>query len=684
MAELNQDRISNIVSNLVAECRKYRDQLADERVTANEYYDGIMRDTPSDLGRSKVVSRDVRSQVKKVKPSVTRIILGNDKVVEYEPVGQNDEQAAEQATDFINYVVFPESGGYEAVEDAIDDALKLRNGFIRVWNEQRAKVTISRHSGLDENALAQLVSPDDIEVLEQSSEQSVVDGPEGPMPVMLYDVKIRRRTLERRNKIEAIAPEQILIHPDTLDIETSPIAGIGTKVRRTDLIEMGYDRELVMNLPANSSTDDSGEEMSRRRDYVDDGDEEEKATQEIDYYDLYVRVDINGDGVAELVRFVSAGGTGIDNILEIEETDEIPLAPIVCERRPHQWEGNSITDDMKDIQRIKTVLLRQTLDNIYWQNNPQPVVQEGIIQNPESVTNPSFGEPIRVREGTPVQNAYTINQIPFVAQASFSMLSYLDNEATDRTGISDASSGMAPDALQNMTAKATSLIEAAGIGQTEMMVRTIAHSLKRVFKLLLKLTIKHQDIPRTVRLRGEWVTYDPRQWNSEMDASVNTGLGAGTRERDMMMMQVIMGLQEKLLANFGAANNPYVKPDDLWASIEKTVEATGLRSADQFFTKPSPEEIQQAIEAQSNKPDPEMQKAEMQAQIAQQKAAMDLQIAQIKTESDERLRMAELQSQEKIKLYQIDQEIQLKRIQNAANVAAGMSIRPTIVGGGAG
>ncbi|KQX60651.1 hypothetical protein ASE29_02610, partial [Ensifer sp. Root74] len=94
-----------------------------------------------------------------------------------------------------------------------------------------------------------------------------------------------------------------------------------------------------------------------------------------------------------------------------------------------------------------------------------------MIQNPESVLNPKFGQPIRVGQGVDVRGAVGYTAVPFVARESFSMLGYLDQEATDRTGISDASSGMAPDALQNMTAKATALVEQAGIGQTELMVR---------------------------------------------------------------------------------------------------------------------------------------------------------------------------------------------------------------------
>src|SRR5690606_36014008 len=243
--------------------------------------------------------------------------------------------------------------------------------------------------------------------------------------------------------------------------------------------------------------------------------------------------------IAELRRMVFAGGIKEEFLLEDTEWDEINYADIVCERRPHQWEGNSVPDDVIEIQTVKTVLLRQTLDNLYWQNNLQPIVQEGQVVNPESVMNPKFGMPIRVSQGVDVRTAVGYNIVPLVADKSFAMLSYLDEELTDRTGISDASSGMAPDALQNMTAKASAMVEQAGIGQTEMMVRTIANCLRPVFRGLLKLIIQHQDKPRTVRLRDKWVTFDPRTWNADMDATVNTGLGAGTRERDMMaMMQV--------------------------------------------------------------------------------------------------------------------------------------------------
>ncbi|MDX0631860.1 phage portal protein [Sinorhizobium medicae] len=682
MAAMDTAQIAAQVSQLVKDCENYRDELSVDRIKAMEYYDGVMKDTPADPNRSKVVSRDVRSAIKKVLPSVIRTILGNDKVVEYQPVNEGDEASAEQATDYVNFVVFPESDGYDAVQDAAHDALKLRNGIIRWWYDKKRKVQVSKHTGLDEQALVQLVADDDVEVLEQEQYEEQIDTPQGPQPVTLYNVKIRRVSEYGCTKLAAVPLEEFLIHPDAISIGDSPITGMKTRLRRSDLVEMGYDREKVDSFPASGSDiEEEEEEFTRRRDAFDENDSIVKALQEVDYYELYVKIDADDDGIAELRRMVFAGGLAEVNLLDDEEWDEVPFADLITERRPHQREGNSVTDDMAEIQRVKTVLMRQTLDNLYWQNNQQPIVQEGTIANPEAVLNPKFGQPIRVNQGIDVRGAIGYNTVPFVAEQSFGMLSYLDQEATDRTGISDASSGMAPDALQNMTAKASAMIEAAGVGQTELMVRTFAQGLKRVFQGLLRLVIKHQDKPRTVRLRNQWVTFDPRQWNADMDVTVNTGLGAGTRERDMMMMQVVGAQQEKLLAAYGPVNNPYVSAENIWNSVSRGVEAAGLRTPDLYFTKPTPEQIDQLQKAQANKPDPEMEKVKIKAQADQQKAQLDAQLQREKMQQEAQLETQRIQQEMALKRYQIEQEIQLKRQTNAMQMLTRDPVSSVNIGG---
>jgi hypothetical protein len=681
---MTDEEMSKLVNGLVKDCESYRGQLSKDRQTATEYYDGVMKDVEAPVGRSQVISRDVRTTIKKVLPSIIRTILGSDKIVEYQPVGPGDEAGAEQSTDYINNIVFPESNGYKAVKDAVNDALKLRNGVIRWWYDKKIVISVSKHTGLSEDAVVQLVSGDDVTVIEQSQTVEMIDTPEGPQPQTMYDVKIRRRKEQGCTRLGAVPPEEFLIHPDAIDIDESPITGINKRLRRSDLVALGYDRAVIDAIPAatESNSDKDAEESTRRRYVEAESDTNATAMQEVEYYELYVRIDADDDGIAELRRQVYAGGIKAKYLLEDEECDEVPFADIVSEDRPHEREGTSITDDTKDLQKIKTVLLRQTLDNLYWQNMQQPIVQEGTIENPESVLNPKFGQPIRVSNGTSVADAVGFNTVPFVAQQSFGMLTYLDNEITDRTGISDASSGMAADALQNVTAKASAMIEQAGIGQTELMVSTIANGLKKVFKGLLRLTIKHQDKPRVVRLRDEWVEVDPRYWNAEMDATVNTGLGAGTRERDMIVTQVVIALQKELLAAFGPIDNPYVSPDNLYNSISKHVEASGLKSTDLYFSKPNIEEIKAKMAEKANQPDPAAEKAKAEIALDQQKIEADAANDKRKMEIDREIELEKINSSTRLKKYQIDQEIALQTRQNTAEMMLGGPRMPAVHIGG--
>jgi len=664
---MDRGRYASIVADLITECESYRRERAADRIRSMQYYDGAMMDLPNEEGRSQVVSRDVRAAIKKVLPSVVRTILGNDKVVEFEPVSEGDEAAAEQASDYMNYVVLPESDGREAIQDAMHDALLLRNGVIRWWHDERQIIKVTHHTGLDDMTFSQLVAADDVEVLEHSprienvQQMDPMTGQPVQMQVPVHDVKIKRAQPVRKIRLSAVPLEQFLIHPDAIDLDDALLVGLNERLRRADLIAMGYDRDVIDALPAANGADMEGEEeeYQRRREFA-DVTETERTLQEVDYYEIYVRIDKDEDGIPELRRVVMAGGTGQEHILEDEYWDEVPFADISCERRPHQWEGASVADDVMEIQRVKTVLLRQTLDNLYWQNMAQPAVQEGAIENPESVLNPQFGLPIRIKRGVAIGDALQYNRVPFFAEQSFSMLGYLDNEAADRTGINDASSGMAPDALQNTTAKASAMIEAQGIGQTELIVRTLAHGLKRVFKGLLKLVIQHQDKPRSIRLRDKWVQFDPRSWDANMDATVNVGLGAGTRERDMMMMGQIIGLQEKLVAVLGP-DNPFVTPENVHKALVAMTSAAGIKSPDMYFTAPDPQDIERRKQEAAQKPTPEQEKAQAQMQIEQMKAQMHVQMKQAELNADLQMRQADMEVQVARERAQMEADLQVKQ-----------------------
>ena len=618
------------VTALIREAEDYTDTMAKDRLRAIEYYNGTMKDTPSETGRSSVVIKVVRSQIKKALPSIVRTILGGDDVVEYMPVGEGDEEGAKQATDYINSVVMT-SGARASIEDAIHDALRHKNGVLRWHWENKRCVAFSRHTGLADDAFSELVADDSVTVLEHTERQEEVqlDPTQPPQMMAVHDCRIKRIDTESSISINAVPLERFLIHPDAVCIDDSPIVGEKTEISRSELISMGYDRKMVDGLP--DENDDETEADARLASLAASDGAQDKANGKVSYYDLYVRADLDNDGIAELRHMVFAGGTGQDNVLVNEECDDVQFCTVRGMREPHQWEGVAMSDDLEDIQRVSTVLVRETLDNIYWQNKPQPIIQDGAIIDEEAIYNPEFGKPIRLRAGVAVSEAYSIQQIPFVAGHSFEMLAYFDNEATNRTGITDAASGLAPDALQNMTAKASAMVEQAGIGQIELIVRTMARDLVPFFQGVLRCIIRHQDVAKTVRMRGKWVPVDPRDWNAAMDCSVNVGLGAGTRERDMMMMQQVMSIQNQIVAAFGP-DNLFVKPEHLSNALKRMVESAGLKTPSMYFNDPAKEEIEQTMAALAQQPSPEDTKLQGVMQIEQAKAQAALQSDQAKAQ----------------------------------------------------
>ncbi len=132
------------------------------------------------------------------------------------------------------------------------------------------------------------------------------------------------------------------------------------------------------------------------------------------------------------------------------------------------------------------------------------------------------------------------------------------------------------DALANQTATAVNAATAASATKVEFYARNLKEmGLRRFFKCLLRLVVKNQDRPRTIRMMGKWVDMDARGWDAEMDVSINTGLGSGSRDRDSAAIQGVLQKQELILQTLGP-NNPLVSLDKYRNTLAKAVEIIGL------------------------------------------------------------------------------------------------------------
>lgn len=591
MAEkLTEQQLGAIVAQQI-ELAKGHDKhaRATPRAKALDYFFGNMDAyVPPEPNRSKVVSRDVADTIGWMLPGIMRVFTASDRMAVAEPVGAEDVDFADQATDGMNYVFWKDNKGYEIVYAATWDSLLHGNGIVKTYYDDTPVYSTSFHSGLTDDQRVMLLEDDETEVLAASSREVTIPGPEGDIAIEVHDLKIKRKKLDGKFIVTVIPTEEFLISENAVATDDAPFTAHWQKITRSELVAMGYDKDEVWKIPA-AGRPDTPEEAARRD--FQNTDATDKSMEEVDYFECFIRVDVDGDGEAELVR-ACYGGTAVDGLLDWEVwEDENPFDDIPCEPVPHRWDARSVSDKTIDLQDINTVLSRQFLNNLYWVNNPQRFAQ-GKIKNPEALDSPVFGQTVFGDVGATVTNL----PVPFVGDKALLGLTHFDEVRQKRTGVGRQSMALDPEALQNQTAEASRNNRDASYSQVELVARNMAEwGWGKVFRKLMRLMIKHQDHPRTVMLNSKkQLVIDPRFWNADMNVTINVGLGTGSRDRDLMMLQNVLQSQLLLADRFmaaGAVDDAIDMLPLIIRTMEKMAESAGIKNPEDFYPEYTEEKV---------------------------------------------------------------------------------------------
>jgi hypothetical protein len=434
-----------------------------------------------------------------------------------------------------------------------------------------------------------------------------------------YEVYVQRKKEYGCVKIENVPPEEFLICKDARTIEESRFTAHRRLMPRSDLIAMGYDKEIVDTLPTYNDLEFSEERVARypEGEQPDQNISLDQSMQTVEVYECYIRIDEDEDGIAEMRRIVYCGS----EILEDEECDYVPFHSICPIPIPHKFFGQSLADRVMDIQLEKSTITRQSLDNMYLTNNARIGAVDGQV-NLDDLLNATPGGVIRMKSS----NALQPLQVPSVFGQAMPMLEYLDTVQAKRTGVNDAQQGLDPDVLSNVTAAAVAAMMKSNSGKLELIARIFAETgVKSLFKGILHLMTKYQNKPKIVRMRGEYVSFDPRTWANEYDVSVNVGLGSGDRDQKLTMLQMILAKQEEVIQAYGPAN-PLVSVGQYRNTLAKFIEAAGFKDASEFVNEITPEVNAQLSQPQPPAPDAQAEVAQMLAQVEREKTQAKAQI----------------------------------------------------------
>lgn len=676
---MDDAELQSIINGELTDAVSYIDSdISPIRAKGTEYYRGDPFGNEED-GRSQVVAMEVRDTVSAMMPSLMKVFFSSENVVEFVPRGPEDEANAQQATDYANYVFTADNNGFMQSYAIFKDALVRKCGIAKYWWEETAEVRIEDYSGLDD-ATVNLLMQENAEVKivvsypdPSISEQVIADvqaqadaaGVVAPPVPMIHDVQVKRVLRDGRIRIMAVPPEELIIDRRARSFEEAGIIAHRQMLTVGELLQMGYDMEEIE--PNISSTDlDTNDEYLARQPLsttMGSNDSMNPMQRRLLYVEAYLRVDYDGDGLPEL-RKVCCMGSSYKMVRNLPAS-YIPFVDFPFDPEPHTSpiEAMSVFDITHDIQEIKSQVLRNTLDSLAQSIHPRTAVVEGQV-NIDDVLNNETGAVIRMRAPGMVQPLAQ----PFVGQAGYSMLEYMDQVKEDRTGMSKAAMGLNADALQSTTKAAVAATIGASQSRLELTARIMAEGMKKLFKGILYLLTTHQDKPRMVRLRNQWVAIDPRGWDASMDVSVNVGLGTGDTNDRLQTLTMISQMQREIIATYGL-NNPVVTPQMYTRTLQKMVELSGFKDASQYFQM-LPADFQ--VPAEQPKPSPEEVLASVQAESIQadiQKKAAELELKREQMMRDDDYRRDQLAQEFLLKKY----ELELKygtQISNAELAAA--------------
>ena len=640
---MDEMELQAIITQDLTDAISYVDSdLSPTRAKGTEYYRGDLFGNEVE-GNSKVVAMEVRDTVSAMLPSLMRVFFNSENVVEFAPRGPEDVKMAQQATDYANYVFQNDNNGFLTSYAIFKDALVRKCGIAKFFWEDDEKVRIEEYTGLDDQTLEMLMQEPggEVKIITSYPDPSIdeaqlttVDPMTGapmvmPAP-MIHDVQIKRITKDGRIRIMAVPPEELLLDRRARSFDDATIIAHRQMATMADLLAMGYDQDEIEENMSSTDLDSNDEYLARQPLSTTFGtnDAANPMMRRVLYIEAYSRVDFDGDGIAELRKVCCMGG-GYKVVRNLPAS-YIPFADFPCDPEPHTspLEAMSIFDITRDLQEIKSEILRNTLDSLAQSIHPRTAVVEGQV-NIDDVLNNETGAIIRMRAPGMVQPLTT----PFVGQAAFPMMEYMDQIREDRTGMSKAAMGLNADALQSSTKAAVNATINAGQSRIELTARILAEGMKKLFKGILFLATTHQDKARMVRMRNEWVQIDPRFWDVSMDANINIALGNGDTNEKLQALMMIMTKQEQIL-NLLGPTNPLVTPQQFSNTLRKIVELSGFKDSTSFFQdipadyvpptptpKPSPEEVLAQVQAESIKADIQKKAAEL--ELKRQQMIMD-------------------------------------------------------------
>ena len=368
--------------------------LANERIKSTYEYAGLPVGHLSPQGVSSIVDTSTTETVEAYSAILSDLFLNNQRLARFVPYNDSPGayKKAKDASLLVNYCIFKQNDGWSILESWIKCALLWKNGIIRWDYVEDFSYIFEEYEKINQTRLDELLADDDVEIVgDLQFENDVMDDGEG-MELVYVDVRLRRRINNSKVKLELIPPESFRISRDASSIENADFVGLQSTYTRSEMRKMWPEISEALSEDDWNSLGDSSYNIVTR--YAEDvaarklitGQEywqgsmnlDEtplEANREVTVTECWMRVDRDGDGIAELKRFIIAG----KHILFEEDCDMVPLASLSPINIPFEFYGMSIADFTRSSTLASTAILRGFVENTYLTNYSPKLADPNVV-----------------------------------------------------------------------------------------------------------------------------------------------------------------------------------------------------------------------------------------------------------------------------------------------------------------
>ena len=601
--------------------------------------------------QSSVVSTDIADVVEADMPSLARIFLGSGDVVTFQPNTESEIeiQEAKEKTKYVNWIVRSQPESFNIIHNWLKDAEIQKNGIVKYFIEEQKEVEQVEYDNVDAQEIQAIIESlkgskvDRVKVEIEEQEESEIIGDE-PNQNATFEIKFRVTTEKQKVCILNIPPESFLITRNARSIEDAELVGDRVRKTRGELLSEGFDRELIDQLSTVDGADyrNSNLDSVRNRDQGGsnyDTNINNWASENVEISDLYVKVDFDGDGIAERRHVMISG----NKVLVNEYFNHVPYASLSAILMPHKAIGRSRAEITYPYQLQKTALQRGINDNIYMVNNPRNVVHPDVDLD-DMLTVRTNGI-VRMDEDTNILpgNAVFPLQIPYIGQQALQVIQYVDSTRAQTTGSLMSNQGLDADKLNQETATRFNGVKDGSDAKIELIARNYGETgFRKLYEGIAWLVSRYQNTETEFRVLGKALTVNPKSWKYNHYVQSNVGLGAGDNEKSLEMLQGIYGIQQSLITQ----GSTLADEKDVYNTLSRIIEGAGFPRVNEFFN--DPEEPNETLKAENEILNKMVVQLQEQAAAMQNPLAEAEQIKQqaflVKAQSDAQIKVAQLQS----------------------------------------